>query len=236
MLYKTRGVVFKTIRFSETSVVSKIYTERFGLQSYIINGVRSAKAKVKASLLQSLSLLEMEVYHRENRNLNRIKELQAAVVFSSIPFDLMKGAVGLFMIEILYKSIREEEANTSLFNFIFSKINTLDKEGSPGGDYLLKFLLELSAHLGFFPNGQYTVQTPQFDIREGSFVSEGGNPMYLLDANQSNHLFSLIQEERVVLPSPDRKKLLESLLQYYQLHVPGFTRPKSLRVLEEVFR
>src|SRR4030095_3209256 len=143
MLQKTAGIVFRTIKFSETSVVSKIYTERFGMQSYIINGVRSPKSRFKASLLQSLSLLEMEVYYRENRNLNRIKEFQPAYIFKSIPFDVVKSSVGLFMIDVLSKSIREEEPNTGLFQFIFEKVTSLDECEQLPPEFLLHFLIRL---------------------------------------------------------------------------------------------
>lgn len=236
MIHQTRGIVFKTIKFSESSVISKIYTERFGLQSYIINGVRSSKSKFKAAFLQSLSLLDMEVYYRENRNLSRVKEFRAAFVFSSIPFDLVKGSVGLFMIEVLNKSIHEEEANVSLFNFIFNKIKGLDelKKVSPG--FLIRFLLDLSAHLGFYPNGTFTSATPNFDLKEGTFVNSGKGHPFSLDESVSSNLSALVQRKDIEITSFPRKLLLEALLQYYQLHIPNFSRPKSLRVLEEVFR
>src|SRR6266576_857317 len=97
MIHRTRGIVFRTIKFSETSVVSKIYTEKFGMQSYIVNGVRSEKSKTKAAQLQVMSILEMEVYHQENRNLNRIKEMRPAYVFTSLLFEPLKSSIGLFM-------------------------------------------------------------------------------------------------------------------------------------------
>lgn len=236
MLQKTKGIVFRTIKFSETSVVSKIYTEKLGLQSYIINGVRSSKSKIKASLLQSLSLLDMEVYYREHRNLNRIKEFQAAVVFTSIPFHLLKGSVGLFMIEVLNKSIHEEETNELLFHFIFEKIKSLDEMEKVPSGFLIQFLLELSVHLGFHPNGFYSEDTPFFNLREGIFIASGNGHPNTLDASVSKQLSAFIHHTYADLPASTRKLLLEALLQYYQLHVPNFTPPKSLRVLEEVFR
>lgn len=236
MIQKTHGIVFKTIKFSETSVVSKIYTEKYGLQSYIINGVRAPKSKFKAGLLQSLSLLDMEVYHRENHNLNRVKEFRAAVVFSSLPFDLLKGSVGLFMIEILYKSIHEEEANEPLFHFIFEKIKELDHLQKVPSDFLLQFLLELSLHLGFHPHGTFSEAAPFFDLGEGTFIANGNGHPNTLDELLSRQLSSFINEASAEIPPASRKLLMEALLKYYQLHVPNFSRPKSLRVLEEVFK
>ncbi len=236
MLHSTRGIVFRTIKYSETSVISKIYTEKFGLQSYIINGVRSAKSRVKASLLQSLSLLEMEVYHREHRNLNRIREFRPALVFRSIPFDLLKGSVGLFMIEVLNKSVREEEVNASLFNHLFEKIGALDESDKLPADYLLNFLVGLSVHLGFHPDGSFSETTPFFSLSEGRFMNGEKMLPNTLNEKTSKHLSFLIHESSSEISSTNRKLLLEALLQYYQLHIPNFSRPKSLRVLEEVFR
>lgn len=236
MLQKTHGIVFRTIKFSETSVVSKIYTEKLGLQSYIINGVRSSKSKIKASLLQSLSLLDMEVYHREHRNLNRIKEIQAAVVFKSIPFHLLKGSVGLFMIEVLGKSIHEEETNEPLFHFIFEKIKFLDELERVPAAFLVEFLVQLSVYLGFQPQGSYSEETPYFSLQEGMFIGTGNGHPNTLDANTSQQLSAFLQHKTAELTTSSRKLLLEAMLQYYQLHVPNFSRPKSLKVLEEVFR
>ncbi len=236
MLQKTQGIVFRTIKFSETSVVSKIYTEKFGLQSYIINGVRSAKSKNKAGLLQSLSLLEMEVYHREHRNLNRIKEMQAAVIFRSIPFDLVKSSAGLFMIEVLGKSIHEEEANERLFHFIFEKVKSLDETEHVPSGFLLAFLLELSVYLGFYPSGLFSEQTPCFSLREGMFIASGSSHPDTLAVDLSQQLSFFMQDTTAAPATALRRQLLEALLQYYQLHVPDFSWPKSWKVLEEVFR
>ena len=120
MLIKTRGIIFRAVKYSETSIIADIYTEEKGLRSYIISGVRSKKAKVKASVLQVMTLVDMVAYHRDNKELNRIKEIKAAYVYRSIPFDIVKGAVGLFMIELARKTIKEAEENPGLFNFLFN--------------------------------------------------------------------------------------------------------------------
>lgn len=236
MIHRTRGIVFRTIKFSETSVVSKIYTEKFGLQSYIVNGVRSAKAKTKAALLQPMSMLDMEVYHHENRHLHRIKEMQPMYFYGSLLFDPLKSSVGLFMLEMLGKCIREEESNEKMFAFIMGELQRLDLEERIPVNFLLHFLLDLSALLGFAPHGPYTAASSRFDLREGIFVSEITHHPRLLDESLSFSLASLIQNRAAELPAGERRKLLNALLQYYLVHVPNFTLPKSLRVLEEVFR
>src|SRR6185295_4725918 len=151
MIHRTRGIVFRTVKFSETSVISKIYTEKFGMRSYIVNGVRSEKSKTKAVLLHVMSMLDMEVYHHEHRNLNRIKEMRPAYVVTSLLFDPLKSSLGLFMMEVLNKCIHEEEANEEMFAFITGKLQSLDQQQKIQAYYLLKFLLELSSLIGFYP-------------------------------------------------------------------------------------
>ncbi len=236
MIYRTRGIVFRTIKYAESSVITKIYTERFGMQSYIVNGVRSSKSRTKASLLQVLSLLEMEVYHHEHRNIHRIKEMQPFYVFSSLLFDPLKSSVALFMIEMLNKCIHEEEANAGMFLFISEKIQSLDRMKNIRSDFLLRFLLELSDLLGFHPNGEYSVSKSYFDLKEGNFTNENGIHPHVIQPPVSEHLSLLVKNNLVEISSDARSALLNSLLVYYQLHVPNFTMPRSLIVLNEVFR
>ena len=249
MIYPTHGIVFRTVKFSETSVISKIYTEKFGMQSYIVNGVRSEKSKTKAALLQVMTMLDMEVYHHEHRNLNRIKEMRPSYIFSSLLFDPLKSSLGLFMMEVLNKCIHEEEANEEMFGFITEKLKSLDHQQKISSDYLLKFLLDLSSLMGFYPHGEFTASTSYFDLQAGRFTSDASIHSYMIHPALSESFSLLLHqkdfstvsnsdkvESAFKFDSQTRRLLLNALLQYYQLHVPNFSLPKSLHVLQEVFQ
>src|ERR1700759_5856895 len=122
MLHKTRGIVFKTTDYSESSVIVQVFTEKFGLQSYIVNGARKPKAKISRNMLQPLHLLDMVVYHKNTGNVQRIKELKNAPVLQSIPYDIVKSSMAMFLNEVLYKSIKHQSADENMFHFIFSAI------------------------------------------------------------------------------------------------------------------
>jgi DNA repair protein RecO (recombination protein O) len=235
MIHRTRGIVFRTIKFSESSVVTKIYTEKFGMQSYIVNSVRSSKSKTKAAMLQAMSILDLEVYHHEHRNLNRIKELASAYIYSSLLFDPLKSSLGLFMMEVLNKCLREEEANEKMFLFISAKLQSLDRQEKIPPDFLLNFLLELSSLLGFAPQGTYGEVNSFFDLQEGRFNRDVRLHPYFLHPPFSEYFYFLINANSGKIPPGSRRKVLDALLQYYQLHVPNFSVPKSLRVLDEIF-
>ncbi len=240
MLYKTRGIVLHYIKYSETSVIVTIYTESFGRQSYIINGVRSKKAKIKANILQPLFLLDMEVYHKPKRDLQRVKEIQNAVVFSSLPFDIRKSTLAIFMAEIIYRAIQEQEPNTELFEYLYNSVQMLDLKESGLSVFHIYFLIHLSKYLGFFPDNNYSGEKCFFDLKAGAFMQI--KPFYtsFLDKDLS-FIFSRLmsfsgdQHESLKISYKKRTELLEKIIEYYRLHNTGISEIKSMSVLKEVF-
>jgi DNA repair protein RecO (recombination protein O) len=240
MLIKTRGIVFRNQKYGETSLIVDVYTEEKGLQAYMVHGVRTARARVHASLLQVMSLVELVSDSRDDRALNHIKEIKPAYVFHSVPFDLKKGAVGLFMVEVARKSIREVEENPAMFDFLYNAFMRLDESEGSVANFHLHFLCELATLLGFQPDGEATPQTPLFDLQEGSFVPDPpAHPNYLNEAHslQLSQLLSCAAAIAAALPlqRDDRKALLRGLIDYYRLHIEHFQGINSLQVLESVF-
>jgi DNA repair protein RecO (recombination protein O) len=240
MLIKTRGIVFRTIKYSETSVIVDVYTEERGLRKYIVNGVRSKKARISPSLLQVMSLVEMVAYEREDRDLQRIKEIRPAYVYHSLPFNVRKGAVGLFMAEIARKAIRESEENRSLFNFLFNSFAYLDETRESISNLHLVFLLELSVHLGFVPGGRHSAVTPFFDLMGGVFVEKlSSQHTHYVDEALSGFLHELLHSSlqsshEITLSRDQRRSLLLLLIDYFRLHVERMPEIHSHLILQEV--
>ncbi len=238
MLIKTKGIVFKTKKYSETSVIVDVYTEAKGLRSYIISGVRKQRARVSAGLLQVLSLVDIVAYHRDDKDLTRLKEVKSFYAFRSIPFDIRKGAVGLFIIEVARSTITGHEEHPALFRFLADALIFLDKSASFSNLHL-HFLLSLSEHLGFLPGGEYCPETPVFDLQEGVFISGHTQALYILPQHMSLLLSQLLhvkkeQNAQVKMSREERRKLLRHLLDYYRLHIDSFPQIHSHKVLEEV--
>ena len=239
MLHKTRGIVLHQINYSETSVIAKIYTEQFGLQSYIIRGVRKAKSKIKRNLLQHLSPVDMIVYHKEKSNIQNIKEIKANFQLQSIPFEITKGSIAIFINEILYKSVKEEEANPNLFEFIFNSVKLLDETKDKYINFHLLFMIHLTKFLGFFPRGNYSPVKTFFDMEEGVFC--GSKPLHgnYIKEPISRKFFDLLKTElpdhtSVCLNQKERQEILQKLIDYYCLHLPVFKGIKSHHILREV--
>ena len=149
MLHKTRGVVFRFTKYGETSIIVTLFTELFGLQSYIVNGVRSKSGKNKIALFQPLTLLDLVVYHREHANINRIKEVKCLYPYQSIPMDIKKSALAIFLIEVINKTVKEESHAQELCEFFIRSFITLDQMEERAENFHIIFLLKLSRLLGF---------------------------------------------------------------------------------------
>jgi DNA repair protein RecO (recombination protein O) len=254
MLHSTKGIVFHSLKYSETSIIVKIYTELFGLQSYLIRGVRKSKSKVKPALFQPLTLLDLEVNHREHASLQSMREVRVALPYQTIPYDIRKSSIALFINELVYKVIREEEANPDLFEFLWHTCLSLDKAEDHIADFHIRFAIELMHYLGIFPQLNFSAQTPVFNMREGVF--QAGIPAFpeYLEEERSGVFFNHLTPDLTPLPpdltpltpSPEgegggaftkieRGWMLETVMLYYRLHLPGFRGTESQGVLKEVF-
>lgn len=240
MLQSSRGIVFHHIKYSETSIIAKIYTEQFGLQSFLIRGARKKNAKIKASQLQHLTLVELEIYRKPSKDLQIINELKVLFPFQSIPLDIRKSAILVFLNEVLYKVIKEEEPNPELFEYIINVIQILDLKSSHFSAIHILFLIQLTKFLGFFPKNNYSEANPHFDLQEGEFNSSVGlesliaiEPYSKYISSLCNTSFEKIDEFQI---KPEHKNnLLEIILNFYRLHLPGITEFKSHAVLKSVF-
>jgi len=240
MQIKTKGIVFRVTKYGETSVIADIYTEERGLRKYIVNGVRSAKAGVKASLLQVMSLVDMVAYEREDKSLHHIREIRAAHVYSALPFELRRSAVGLFMVEVAQKTIREPEENKLLFNFLFETFCYLDATDKPVNNIHLYFLLGLSTFLGFLPGGEFSAEKPFFDLKEGIFVSNAPTAhLFYLDEKSGELLHALLHSDLeschlIPITREQRRLLVHRLLEFYALHIEHFPAIHTHKVYQDV--
>ena len=240
MLHKTRGIVFHVTDYSESSVVAKIYTELFGLQSYLINSVRKKNPKVKPTVLQPLALIDLVIYHKERNGLQRLSEVSNNPALKSIPFDIRKSSSILFMNEVLLKSVKEEEANLSLFGFIFNSVQLMDMQDKIHSDFHLVFLIQLTKYLGFYPQENFSEATDVFNLQDGIFQEDAPVLPAFISHPLSEYFYQLLKSslnysDDPKIPIQYKRQLIEKILEYYELHISGFGNVKSHKVLEEVW-
>jgi DNA repair protein RecO (recombination protein O) len=239
--HNTKGIVIRIVKYGETSLIVTIFTELFGVQSYLVNGVRtsSKKGHGKANLFQPGAILELVAYHNDLKNLQRLREFRWGYVYRHIFFDILKNAVALFMVELLQKCLKQPEANANLFYFIEDAFVHLDGASERVvANYPLFFALHLAGFLGFRIQNDQTEKTPILDLREGLFVSEQPAHHDSLDQPYSGITSQLLQvrvpEELQDLPlnQENRRILMQAYQAFYILHVPDFGVMRTLPVLQ----
>ena len=230
MLHKTKGIVLNYIKYRDTSVIVRVYTQSFGVQSYIINSIRSRASKKSLALLQPLTLLDLVVYFNKSKagGINRLSEYRSALPFKSIPFDIRKSTIALFISEWLSKILNEEENDNNhpgQFDFIFHSIEQLDHLQTSFENFHLQMMIKLSPFIGF---GEIT--TSSLLLHTSSIEVEKQT------AEQALILGSRSYEQPFETNHLERNKILDVLIDYYQQHIDGMGEIKSAAVLRDVFR
>ena len=220
MIFKTRGIVFRFTKFRETSIIVTIFTETFGLQSYIVNGVRSKSAKNRIALFQPLTLLNLVVYHRENANIERIREISCLYPYRTLMTDVKKSTLAMFINELLNKTVKDESHAGEIFQFLHHSLTTLDSQQQGFENFHLIFMLKLARYLGF---GVYNLNELL-----GGRVTDTDTEKIL------GELLTADYDASLKITNMQRRNLLDLLLKFYAEHMEHLGEIKSVQVLREV--
>jgi DNA repair protein RecO (recombination protein O) len=236
MQVKTKAIVISSMRYQEKSLIVKCFTQSDGLKSYFVpNAFAAKKSNQKIAYFQPLTQLEIVATHKKKGTLEHFKEIRLSHSYQSIPTDIAKSTIAIFLSEIFYSAIKEEEKNESLFTFLETALLWLDTHNETANFHLI-IMLELSKFLGFYP-GKSNQENDYFEMTEGVFVPFQG--VSCLNQQESFLLKKLIDlkfdSSQKIFIAAQRQVLLKILLDYYSVHLSGFKSPKSLEVLKEVF-
>lgn len=241
MVRKTKGIVLRAVRYGETSLIVTVFTEDFGLQSYIINGVRTEKKnKEKSSLFMPSSLLALDVYHHEQRGINRIREADRYAVLHSLSEDVVKNNIALFMMELLFKSLKHPESNLPLFRFceeILRRLNECEKDSA--FIFPFYFSLHLPHFLGFgiSPPEKSLCDSPTccLDLTEGRFLYEHPGHDHFISGDEARLAARLLSEnEDKASENFSGISMPEKFLDFYRLHLQDFGKIRSYTLLQEL--
>ncbi|MBO3271389.1 DNA repair protein RecO [Hymenobacter sp. NBH84] len=237
MLIKTRGIVLNYMRYRETSIIARVYTERLGLQSYVVNGVRKAKPPGRIALFQPFTLLDLVAYTSRQGGLTRLSEYRCAESYRSIPFDVQKSSVVLVLSEIVGRVVQEEEENEPLFHFLHDALLAFDQQQTGYENFALIFLLRLASYLGFgIESGQEITTQVAFASAVPATGSGTSTPTVLRFQEFDQYFDELLHDPtHATVPNGRvRRELLNLLIRYYQLHIEHLGDVRSLAVLSEV--
>jgi len=239
MLITTQGIVLRSIPYSESSRILRIYTLHAGLEGFILGGIGRPRS-AKEAILQPLTRIDMVYYDKVRKGLRRVREISCREPYRSIPFDTGKCAIAMFVAELLSISMRENEPDPALFRFVEASLEELDSRDAPGDWFPLHFMVRLSRFLGFYPDRGAYRPGYCFSLAQGTYAASVPERDVPLGASLSAWLVNLQSAswedlESRPMPRQDRMHLLDALVLYYELHLPQGPRMKSHKVLHETF-
>ena len=239
MQVKTSGIVFHSIKHTDSATIITVYTRQFGRVSYIAHGINKKKSICRAAFLQPLSIVEMEVSHSQGKNVQSIKEMRMEHQFNSIPYDPVKNSLALFLSEVFFRTLRQTEPDENLYLFLENSILQLDCIETGISNFHLVFLLKFTRFLGFEPNVDF-VESNYFDLMNGVFLNRKPLHAHFLLPEISADFISLLKSDYTSMNNlsftrPRRAEILRNIVDYYKLHIADFQGLHSLPVLQSLF-
>jgi DNA repair protein RecO (recombination protein O) len=241
MLEKTKGILLHQLKYNDSAVIVQFYTKDYGRQSFIIRGVRGKRKGNQAAMLQPMSVLELVAYFKRTREVQPVKEYTPSFVPLNIHNNIKKSCIALFLGEVLSSVLREEAPNSELFGFIEDSVMYLDAIEEPFSNFHIAFLAGLSGYLGFEPDKSLQETGCFFDLMNGNFCIIPPSHGNYATSEVSGILLSFFNSSfndimKYPLSGTIRNEVLETILRYYSLHLPGLRKIRSLEILHEVFR
>lgn len=242
----TRALVLHQTKYGDDKLIVNVYTEQRGPLSFIVRLPRGRKSPLRTSLLRPMSLLELTYDYRPQQSLQRLKDVRFAMAYTSLPFHPVKGMLALFLGEFLYYVLRNEVANEPLFRYLFTAMSWLDSSNVGLANFHIAFMIRLTRFLGLWPNTDFVDVTPSvggtafwFDLAESVFVWQQPFHSDYLSPEESAKLSLLLRMDfrnlsYYKISRSQRNRILDILIKYYCLHVPGFPPLKSLDVLRQI--
>lgn len=238
MIVNTKAIVLYSLKYSDTDLIVTCFTETSGLKTYLLPRIlTSKKGKVRASLFQPLTQLDLVAIHKYKGTLEYIKEAKLTKLYSTLHTNVVKSTLVIFLSEILKNSITEEQPDQDLFNYLSQSFIWLDENKTIANFHIL-FLLKLSSFLGFYPDTSLQSQL-YFNLIDGVFQeSVSNNYCEKGEAVENLKLFFGINFDSLDQINSTKKMriaTLNLLISYFQLHLHAFKQPKSLQVLNQLF-
>lgn len=215
MVTKTEGLILKKIEYQESSLILKIFTKDFGIISVIAKGAKSAK-KSAYGILRPLNFIEFQFYHQNNKTLFLLKDYQLKFAPDTKNFGIYKTSLAYFMVEVVSHTTSEElEPEPEKYRYIMYIFEYL-KNHQVYSNFYLCFLIQYVRFLGF------EISLQMFSSQEIVSIVE-----HLMIPDS---MFKKVE----ILPG-QRKSIYQSLIQFYQFHIPNFKEIQSIQTLEMIF-
>ena len=240
MHQSTQGIVIAVNKYNDRFSMAQVFTSHFGRSTYLLPISRSKKSKINRSIFFPLSIVDLEVEHYPLRQIHKLKEAQRLIPLYSINTHPVKTSIAFFLSEFLSKVLQETTENDIIFHFLENSVISLEQKERGLANFHIAFMFSLAQFLGITPNLDNYKKGVYFDLMNGRYTLSRPNHLHFLNPQQSEYLNTLKRinynnMHRFALSQSDRNEIINTMLDYYRIHVYDFPEIKSLEVLRELF-
>ncbi|MDP6570961.1 MAG: DNA repair protein RecO [Candidatus Marinimicrobia bacterium] len=240
MLIATNALVLKTIPYGDTSVISRLFTEREGKVSILAKGAWRKKSTT-GSVLEPMNHIHLQYYHKYSREIQILKDCGFSAKYTHIRNNLHRTLFGFSIVEMLDKSTLDNNPFPILYRLGWRVLEKLNDEKNDVYSIFAFFLYQLSLRLGFMPEinqcrkCKSQLSTCIFDEQLGELVCLACSHQGKLQMDEKNMAF-LRQLENLHLDDletirADRHSVLHAiqfLEKFTQFHIESLRRMKAL--------
>lgn len=240
MIEKVHGIVIDVRAHSDRHNIVTLYTRERGRVAFVSPLGKTRKGQARNARLSLLAVVEADVNFHEGKELQSLPAVTSPVVWRELYFNPVKSATVMFVAEFLNRLLRTAAPDRAMWDFIYLSLRTLDEMKSGIANFHIAFLTRLAEHAGISPHIATWRQGFWMDMRDGVFSAIRPNhPDYLRPA-EAEYVKLLLRityrnMHRYRLDSEARNHILNQILRYYAIHLPGVANLKSLDVLHEIF-
>jgi DNA repair protein RecO (recombination protein O) len=211
--------VLSSRKFKDSLRLAHVFTLEYGVQTFLF---RTGKKGENISFFQPLNAIQFSG-RKQDGKLEIAKDISLSSIYSSIPFQVEKSTIALFVAEFLYRCLPEHYVNEEIFELIKKTTQRLDSS-EKSGTLPIHFIAQFALEMGFLSN-------------EHEITFED-NRSHEAAIHKSLHLFISTPIESEVasnLNRDQRKKLLEDLIAFCSSHLDTPIRLNSLEMFHEIF-
>lgn len=236
----TRGIVLRTVKYGDNRMIVSLFTEHFGLVSVVARLSHSKKSGARSALWQLLNIVDLSMDYRVTNEIQKYSESSISSPWMDLPYHPLKASISMFLADFLYHSLKGEGENGPLFSFLENSLRWLDEADCDFSNFHLLLMIRMTRFLGFWPGMEGYSRNSIYDLKSACFTSILPSHGQYLDADHSKWIPLLLrmgysQMNRLRMSRNERRHMLDVLLRYYRLHVPGFGELQSVTILQELF-
>ena len=245
----SRIIVLHLTKYGDSGLVVHAIDSAAGRCSYMLRGAGRSK-HVTVGSFHNLAVLDIVSIANPKSSMALLKEYEPAMHLDSLRSDVVKSSITLFISELLYRTIVEQNSDDRLFAWLCHAIALLDATGRTDApatsvaNFHLWFLAGLCTALGFGPsqNGDFDgseylqsaklTASPAFGSKAAAADPSRGDNLTLL-----RQLTAIPYAEAMAIPlsGARRRDFCDSMVRYISYHLGINLHLRSLDVLHDLY-